>query len=250
MTVCPFALDDSKPGRIMQTANVGGAFMSHLMIQPGVVTGGYYHKKTDVVMYAAYGQLQATFEQVITGESKTFILQPDRHVIHVPPYHKITTKNIGEAAALLVAFSNKPLRDRDDSYVEIPKRKHPTDGIDIFSFDAFTEAPGAKVRSVKVGPIYMNKVMIEPKTTIGPRYHTHTDTMFYLAAGHVHVMVEDVVSKTREEVTLKTASDALQMRRKHAIQLTNLEDKQAEMIVFSNRRLNGGDAVPYSFEKR
>lgn len=112
--VFDFHRDRSKPGRTLATAKIGGLFMSELIIDPGVETGSYYHKKTKIMFFVTQGELQCTFVHVKSGDRKTINLKPCTKAIHVPPYVSFVTKNIGRDKAVAVYFTNLPLRSKDN----------------------------------------------------------------------------------------------------------------------------------------
>lgn len=111
-----FVRDAHKPGRILSTAKIGDVYMSRLIIQPGVTTGNYYHKKTKKMFYVEKGKVLGSFENVKTKEKRQIMLLPGKHVVHVPPYVAHATKNIGTRQAILVFFSNKALRSTGDTF--------------------------------------------------------------------------------------------------------------------------------------
>ena len=108
-----FQHDKSKPGRTLSTARIGGIYMSELIVDPGLTTGNYYHKKTKVSFFVTQGELQCTFVHVKNGLRKVMTLKPSTKVIHVPPYVSFATKNVTDTKAILVYFSNFPLRSKD-----------------------------------------------------------------------------------------------------------------------------------------
>lgn len=112
--VFDFHRDRSKPGRTLATARVGALYMSELIVDPGVVTGNYYHKKTKIMFFVTQGELQCTFVHIKTGEKKTINLKPCAKAIHVPPYVSFATKNISRDKAVAVYFTNLPLRSKDN----------------------------------------------------------------------------------------------------------------------------------------
>lgn len=108
--------DTSRPGRVLSSVRIGDVFMSRLEIQPGVICGNYYHKETDVILYAEQGQVIAAFEHVETKEKTDCSLDLGQKVVHVPAYIAHGTKNVGTSLAVVVFLSNKPLRSDDDCY--------------------------------------------------------------------------------------------------------------------------------------
>ena len=111
-----FVEDGSKAGRILSTAKIGDVFMSRLVIDPGVTTGNVYHKKTRIMFYVGDNPVLATFEHVITKERKEVLLNPGEKAIHVPENVALKTKNVGDTEAVIVFFSNKPIRSEDDTF--------------------------------------------------------------------------------------------------------------------------------------
>lgn len=110
----PFNVDSSKSGRVLLWVRIGDIFMSRLEIQPGVVTGNYFHKDTRVTFYLGRGTVQAAFKHVETGCTSEIIIEPRKQVIHVPPLVAHATKNVGQDPAILVFFSDRKLRSGDD----------------------------------------------------------------------------------------------------------------------------------------
>lgn len=109
-----FTKDATKPGRLLYWVRIGDVYMSRLIIDPGVATGNYFHKKTQVMFYVSYGDVVAAFEQVKTKENKKFKVRPTKHVVHIPSFVAHATKNVGDKPAVLVFFSNRKLRSGDD----------------------------------------------------------------------------------------------------------------------------------------
>lgn len=111
-----FKQDRRKRGRVLEWAKIGDVYMSRLTIDPGVVTGNYYRKKTRLMFYNAGGDVEVAFEHVKTGKKKRMRLEYGQHAIHVPPYVAIASKNVGHTPALLVFFSDNPIRLEGDRY--------------------------------------------------------------------------------------------------------------------------------------
>jgi len=109
-----FGKDRTKPGRLLETSRVGGVCVSRLFIDPGVVTGNYYHKETRCALFVEYGRVRVKFKQVNTGEEKEFDMEPGSGVVHVPEYVAIANKNIAFDPAVVILLTNRPLRSGDD----------------------------------------------------------------------------------------------------------------------------------------
>jgi len=114
MTHYPFQQDRRKPGRLLETVKVGGVWITRVTIEPGVVTGNLYHKKTSLMLFVTQGRLRFKFIHVNTGEQKEFEMERGRGLIHIPPYVAIVDKNIGKDSAVVYYLSNHPFRQDDD----------------------------------------------------------------------------------------------------------------------------------------
>ncbi len=111
-----FSEDKSKSGRVLSSAKIGNVYMSRLVLNPGVTSGNYYHKKTKIMFYVGRGRVKAVFEQVKSKKKYTLMMEPGKHVVHVPSYVAIATKNMGKQKAILVYFSNHALRAGNDAF--------------------------------------------------------------------------------------------------------------------------------------
>src|SRR3989344_416625 len=96
ITHYPFQQDRRKPGRLLETVKVGGVWITRVTIEPGVVTGNLYHKKTSLMLFVTQGRLRFKFIHVNTGEQKEFEMERGRGLIHIPPYVAIVDKNMGK----------------------------------------------------------------------------------------------------------------------------------------------------------
>jgi mannose-6-phosphate isomerase-like protein (cupin superfamily) len=114
ISIFHFLDDQSKPGRTVSTAKIGDIYMTRMIIEPGVVVSNKYHKETRRMFYVERGNVYAVFEQVNTKKRKEMHIKPDKHAIHVPEYVAMAMKNMGKEEAVLVFFSNNPLRSEDN----------------------------------------------------------------------------------------------------------------------------------------
>lgn len=119
ISVFTFTKDTSKPGRIIYSTKIGDIYMTRLVIEPGVTTANYYHKETSVMFFIESGSILAVFEQIHTKHKEKIHIQPGMQAIHIPPYVAHATKNIGNTDAVMILFTNRPLRSGDDYTVHL-----------------------------------------------------------------------------------------------------------------------------------
>ena len=105
-----FTEDASKQGRVLESVKVGDVYMSRLRIAPGVTTGNYYYSDTNVLMSVERGAVIIYCEHVETKERIEMKVKPGEKLIEIGPKVARTTKNIGKKDAILIFFSDKPLR--------------------------------------------------------------------------------------------------------------------------------------------
>ncbi|MEK7084442.1 MAG: hypothetical protein AAB932_04370 [Patescibacteria group bacterium] len=98
----------------MDSSKVGEVYIFRLFIEPGIVTGNYYHKETNTIMFVERGRVKMKFRQVHTGEAAEIDLEPGSGIVHVPPFVALATRNISYDPAVVIIFSDRPLRSGDD----------------------------------------------------------------------------------------------------------------------------------------
>lgn len=109
-----FEKDYSKPGRLLETVKIGDVWVSRLEILPGVVTGNFYHKETNTVMFVERGKVLIGFAQTKTGQRKEIVMEPGMGIIHMPTFVATANKNLGKDTAIVILFSDRPFRTGDD----------------------------------------------------------------------------------------------------------------------------------------
>lgn len=114
-----FDRDDRKPGRMLETVRVGEVYITRLTIEPGVITGNLFHKKTNIILFVTHGKVKFKYRQTNTGEEAEFVREAGSGIFHVPPRVVIANRNIGKEPAVVVYFSNRPFRSGDDFEYEI-----------------------------------------------------------------------------------------------------------------------------------
>ena len=114
VTTYHFHKDDTKKTRILESVRVGGVYITRMIIHPHAIVGNVYFTQTNMVFFAQVGEVHATFVQIKGGQEKTFQLDPESGIIHIPPNVAFAIKNTQETDSVVVSFSDQPLHDRDD----------------------------------------------------------------------------------------------------------------------------------------
>ena len=117
--------------------------------------------------------------------------------------------------------------------------------IQFFNFIDDTSKPGRVLSSVKIGDVYMSRLIIEPGVTTGNIYHQTTRVMYFLSKGILLAAFEDVKSKQRQECVLRAGNKVVHLLENVAMATKNIGCESAELITFSNNPLRSEDTVPY-----
>ena len=122
--------------------------------------------------------------------------------------------------------------------------------IKLFSFQEDKTKPGRTISSVKIGGVYMSRLVIHRGVTIGEYFHKETSVMFYVGRGSILGTFEQVNTKQRKQVALNPQRHAIHLPPYVAISLKNVAYEPAVLVVFSNRRLDSGDEYPYPLTQK
>jgi hypothetical protein len=66
------------------------------------------------MFYVEKGRVMVVFEQISTKERKELIMEMDEQAVQVPENVALAAKNVGTDTAVLIFFSNNPLRSEDN----------------------------------------------------------------------------------------------------------------------------------------
>ena len=114
LQIFKFQKDESIPGRVLSSAKIGDVYMARITIAPGQVTGNKYHKETRRMFYVARGRVRGVFENISTKERRELLIEPLKQAFHLPENVALAFKNEGKGEAVIIFFSNKPVRSDDN----------------------------------------------------------------------------------------------------------------------------------------
>ena len=113
LQIFQFVDDDSKPGRTISSTRIGDITMARVTIEPGHTIGNHYHAQTRMMIYVGSGRVKGVFEDIKTKQRKEIIMTAAKEVVHSVENVAHAFTNLGDKPAVLVVFSNKPLRSKD-----------------------------------------------------------------------------------------------------------------------------------------
>jgi len=70
-----------------------------------------------LMCFMEFGRVRLKCVDLESKLEKELIMEPGNHVVHIPPGVGFAMKNLDSKGSLLVVFSNKPLRSKDDEEI-------------------------------------------------------------------------------------------------------------------------------------
>jgi len=255
ITEYTFARDDSKPGRILHTVHVGDAYVSRLVIAPGVITGNYYHKRTQVLFFVEKGDIFAALEHVESGERKEIHLRPGKHAIHVPTHVSFATKNVSDEEAVLFYFSNHPLRLTQDRFEYEVLGPYDTDRkgekevrpsmIQVYDFQEDLRKPGRELHAVKVGDVYITRAILPPGQVRTNFYYKRTNLMLFVEAGEIQIKFIQIQTGEVKEIVYRPGSGIVHIPPYIALACRNIGSLNGVIVLFSDGHIRSEDNYHY-----
>jgi uncharacterized RmlC-like cupin family protein len=126
------------------------------------------------------------------------------------------------------------------------KKGIPKDFITHFTPVTDSSKPGRVLHQVKVGDIYMSRLIMDPGVTTGNYYHKVNRLMFYVGRGTVEAHFEHVHTKEKKVLRMRPGKDVIHVPAYVALTTVNKGKDEAVCIYFSNHPLrNEGDCYAY-----
>lgn len=258
ITQYPFHPDKKKPYRVLEQVQIGGVYISRLTMQPGAVTGNLYHKETNSLVFVTQGDVETTFVQIETHEQQDTRLGPASGIIHVPPFVAMAQHNNNDSVAVVILFSDKPLRSNDDYPFAVSPRfsreaasspqatfAPETSCVTQYQFTTDMTKPGRVLKTVKVGDVFISHLTVEPGVVTGNLYHKKTKVMLFVSKGTVRFKFVHVLTKEERELTLHPESGIIHVPPNIAIADKNISKEEATIIYFSDLPFRQDDDYSY-----
>src|SRR3989338_8800744 len=113
--------------------------------------------------------------------------------------------------------------------------------IDVFHFTTDNSKPGRALSWVRIGDVYMSRLIISPGVATGNYYHKKTRVMFYVGRGEVVAAFEQVKTGEKKKMKVRPGKHVIHMPAYVAHCTKNVGTKPAVLVFFSNRKLRSGD---------
>lgn len=122
--------------------------------------------------------------------------------------------------------------------------------ITKFNFSKDSSKLGRTLESVKIGEIFISRVIMKPGVITGNYYHKETTSMYMVEAGKVKFKFVQVNTGETKEMELKVGSGLVNMPPYVAIASKNCGNGPARVAIFSDRPLRSGDDYPLEILKK
>lgn len=117
--------------------------------------------------------------------------------------------------------------------------------IDVFQFETDKSKPGRILSTVRMGDVYMSRLVISPGVVTGNYYHKRTKIMFYVGNGTLQAIFENVKTKERKEMILKPAKQVIHVPPYVSFATKNIGKEDIVVVYFSNKPLRSEDNFAY-----
>ena len=117
--------------------------------------------------------------------------------------------------------------------------------IQIFKFVDDISKPGRILSTAKIGEVYMSRLLIDPGITTGNIYHKDTSAMFFVERGEVLASFENIETKEKKDLKVRTGTHAIHIPPFVANATKNIGTNTAVLVFFTDKRLRSGDDFDY-----
>lgn len=117
--------------------------------------------------------------------------------------------------------------------------------IEVFHFETDKSKPGRILSTVRMGDVYMSRLIISPGVITGNYYHKKTKLMFYVGNGTLQTIFENVKTKERKEMVLKYAKQVIHVPPYVSFATKNIGKDDIVVVYFSNKPLRSDDNFTY-----
>jgi hypothetical protein len=125
------------------------------------------------------------------------------------------------------------------------QKDSPTRFITRYRFEKDRSRPGRSLQCVKVGGVYISRLVIESGQKIGNVYFKQTNIIFFVEVGKLYMKCIQVNTKQGKEIILSPAEGIVHLPPYVALGFKNTEKDDAVVIMFSNKALRSGDEYNY-----
>lgn len=118
--------------------------------------------------------------------------------------------------------------------------------ITLFSFQEDKQRAGRVLSTVKIGDVYMSRLVIAPGVVARNFYHQQTKVMFYVETGLVQAGFEQIETKERKVQVLMPGKYVVHVFPSTAYGLKNIGTIPAVVVFFTSNRLRSEDEFYYT----
>ncbi len=109
--------------------------------------------------------------------------------------------------------------------------------ITRYKFHKDETRPNRVLESVRVGGVYISRIIIKPKAIIGNIYRTKTNAVYFSQIGCVQMKFVQKDTLEEKEFRLGPDDGIIHLPPNVAFAIRNLRDEESVMVAFSDRPL-------------
>lgn len=125
------------------------------------------------------------------------------------------------------------------------RKNAPTHFITRYKFEKDRSRPGRSLQCVKVGGVYIFRLVIEPGQVVGNIYFKQTNIIFFVEVGRLHVRCIQVNTTEEKEMMIDPSGGIIHLPPHVAVGFKNTRKENAVVIMFSDKALRSGDEYDY-----
>jgi mannose-6-phosphate isomerase-like protein (cupin superfamily) len=114
-----------------------------------------------------------------------------------------------------------------------------------YRFEKDTSRPGRSLQCVKVGDVYVTRLVIDPGKILGNLYYKQTNLIFFVEYGRLEMKCVQVHTKEEAEMLIGPGEGIIHLPPYVGIGLKNFGKKKAVLIMLSNKPLRSDDEYEY-----
>lgn len=109
--------------------------------------------------------------------------------------------------------------------------------ITKYRFHKDETRPNRVLESVRVGGVYISRIIIQPKSIIGNIYRSRTNAVYFTQIGNVEMKFVQIDGSEEKTYQLGPDDGIIHLPPDVAFAIRNLNDTESVMVAFSDRPL-------------
>ena len=121
--------------------------------------------------------------------------------------------------------------------------------ITRYRFEKDMSRPGRSLQCVKVGDVYITRLVVSPSKLLGNLYYKQTNLIFFVEMGRIKLKCVQMNTKEEREMTIGPGDGIIHLPPYVAMAIKNVSKKKSVLIMLSNKPLRSDDEYEYEIYK-